>query len=213
MREIENTASEVLVSLRDEVWPLYLKAHSAQDRGYVLPNRWSEELRASVLECARRHNLVHGGRVPGWVVDQFGFTLGFWTAHPEMALHERLGWGVRGGYAGLRMVEYLAIELPPRIERSIYESDADFEKRVYGTLEQCIRPQLQALSRQIAELPVVPRKRRPEHYTWAVLHQISRWNFQRIADRFHVAPVSVRNEVTDLKRNIGLSLPRGRHGK
>jgi hypothetical protein len=110
-------------------------------------------------------------------------------------------------------VDYLAIELPPRIERSIYETNAEFEKRVYSTFEEIVRPQLEKLSRRIAELPAVPHKRRPEHYTWTVLHQIRRLNFERIADEFNMDPVSVRNEVTDLKRQIGLNLPRGRHQK
>jgi hypothetical protein len=210
MREVETTAPEVLIFLRDEVWPLYRKvAHSGH--AYVRPARWSEELRASVLECGRRFNLVFRGSVPAWVVNQFNFTLGFWTAHPEVTQHERLHWWGRGGYSGLRKVDYLAVELPPQIERSIYESDAAFEERVFATIEEIVLSQLQALSRRIAQLPEVRRKRRPEHYTWAVLHQILRWDFERIALRFHVAPVSVRNEVTDLKRQIGLNLSRGRH--
>ena len=98
-----------------------------------------------------------------------------------------------------------------RIERSIYETDAEFEKRVFSGLEENLRPKMESLNRRIAELPVVPCKRRAEHYTWVVLHQIRRWNFEGIARQFNVAPVSVRNEVTDLKRQIGLNLPRGRH--
>ena len=212
MREIETSAPEVLIVLKDEVWPLYQTvAHPDLVGGYIMPACWPELLRASVLECGRRHNLVYSGRVPAWVINHFAFTLGFWTVHPEVTHGERLRWCGHGGYSGLRKVDHLAIELPPLIERSIYETDAEFETRVFSALEGIVRPQLETLSRRIAELPAVPRKRRAEHYTWAVLHQIRRWNIECIARQFNVEPVSVRNEVTDLKRQIGLNLPHGRH--
>jgi hypothetical protein len=214
MREIETSAPEVLIFLRDEAWPLYRKvAHPGLVDGYVRPSCWPEGLRARVLECSRRHNLVYSGRVPAWVVSQFAFTLGFWTVHPEVTDGERLGWCGRGGYSGLRKVAYLAVELPPRIERSIYETDAKFKKRVFGELRTIVQPQLETLSRRIAKLPLVPRKRRAEHYTWAVLHQIRRWSLECIANQFNVAPESVKNEVADLKRQIGLNLPSGRPRK
>jgi hypothetical protein len=212
MREIETSAPEVLIFLRDEAWPLYRKvAHPGLVGGYVSPSCWPEGLRARVLECSRRHNLVYSGRVPAWVVSQFAFTLGFWTVHPEVTKGERLGWCGRGGYSGLRRVDPLAMELRLRVERSIYETDAEFEKRMFSALRESVRPHLEGLSSRIAELPTVPRKRRPEHFTWAVLHQVRRWRFECIARRFNVEPVSVRNEVNDLKRQIGLNLPRGRH--
>jgi hypothetical protein len=139
MREIETAAPDVLIVLRDEVWPLYRKvAHPNHMGGYIRQDRWPEGLRTSVLECGLRHNLVFSGRVPAWVVDQFAFTLGFWTEHPEVTDGERLGWCGRGGYSGLRRVDPLAMELRLQVERSIYETDAEFETRVFGALEKIV---------------------------------------------------------------------------
>jgi hypothetical protein len=210
--EIEQTAPEVLVDLRDQVWPHYRKVASPE-RSFVSPASWPKELRSSVLGWARRHNLVYLDCVPAWVLSQLGYTLGVWTGHPELTQSERLRWCGRGGYSGPSKADHFAIELPQQIERSIYESDIQFEKRVFSALEEIIRPQLQDFSDRIAKLPSVARKRRPEHFTWAVLNQIQRWDFARIAKHFHVAPVSVRNEVTDLKRLIGLRLRPGRPSK
>ena len=212
IREIETVAPEVLIFLKDEVLPLYRTiAHPSLERGYVMPSCWPESLWASALECGRRHNLVYSGRVPTWVINQFAFTLGFWTVNPGVTHDEKLKWWGRGGYSGLRKVEYLAVELPPLIEVSIYETEP--EKRVHSAVEEILQQQLKTVGRRIAELPAVPRKRRAEHYTWAVLFQIRRQSLASIAGQFNVEPVSVRNEVTELRRQIGLNLPPGRPPK
>lgn len=214
MREIENSAPEVLIELRDKVWPLYRKvAHPSLVGAYIRPCDWPEGLRAAVLEFGRRHNLVYSGRVPDWVVEQFAFTLGFWTAHPEVTDDKKLKWWLRGGYSGMRRVEPLVVELRVQVERSIYETDAEFATRLTGALEKIVRPRLKTLRRRIAKMPVVPLKRRIEHYRWVVLHQIRHWSFERIANQFHVAPESVKNEVAELKGPIGLNLPPGRPRK
>jgi hypothetical protein len=216
MREIETAAPEVLLSLRNEVWPLYQKIARPGEKtmsGNMRPASWPEELRTAVREFGLRHNLVYSGRVPHWVEEQCSVTLDVWTRHPDVMRGEKLGWCVRSGYSGLRKADLLGIKLPPMIERSIYETDAEFETRVFVTLRKIVRPQLEALSIRIGLLPVVPRKRRAEHYTWAVLHQIHRRGFEDIAREFHVAMESVKNKVTDFKRQIGLNLPPGRPRK
>ena len=208
IKEIEISAPEVLMALRDELWPSYREVVAFGGREVGPFCRWPEDFRARARKIAREYHLVYLDCVPGWVLEQFAYTLWFWTRHPELAREEKLRWWARGGCSGMRKVDDLSIDLP-RVERSIYESDVDFKKRVYSSLEPILRLQFEELSSRIAELPVSPRKRRPEHYTWVVLHQIRRWSFENIADHFHVSPFSVRNEVTELKRQIGLRLPAG----
>jgi hypothetical protein len=215
-REIETAAPEVLTHLKDRIWPDYRRVQIETDEQPTLPYfplpAWPEPLQAAAVKLARDHCLVHHSKVPAWVLTQFEETLAYWALHPNMPERQSLSWGPSlGAYSGMQHIEDLALELPPRIERSIYETDGEFQTRVYRELDQIIRPQLKAISAKVAALPRAQQKRRPEHFTWLVLNQVRHEGFPRIAERWNVSELSVRNEITDLKREIGLSLPRGRH--
>jgi hypothetical protein len=59
-------------------------------------------------------------------------------------------------------------------------------------------------------LPRVTNKLRHKHVRWAVLHQIRRVKFHELAALDGVCETTVRNEVTTLKKRIGIGLPKGR---
>jgi hypothetical protein len=137
----------VLVSLRDDVWPHYRRC-APQVRPLVLDDCTEypylkifplpAPLRERLLSFATARNLVHKKNVPTWVFDVFDqlhMTLHFWTAHPKVTEAEHLRWWIRGGYAGMQKAEDLAIELP-RIERSIYEDDKEFDSRVSSAIAE-----------------------------------------------------------------------------
>jgi DNA-directed RNA polymerase specialized sigma24 family protein len=62
----------------------------------------------------------------------------------------------------------------------------------------------------IKELPRVPTKSKPEHFTWTVLHQIRGVPLKDLAEHDGIALATVKNAVMGLKARLGIGLPKGR---
>jgi len=106
-------------------------------------------------------------------------------------------------------IEGMAVELPQRIERSIYETREEFDQRISEVIRS-IRDQQAAIDRRVDTLPHV-QWIRPTYFEWVALHQIRRMTHEEIGKQYHVAWETVRNRVFELKKLIRLNLPRGPH--
>lgn len=219
LREVETTAPEVLESLRDNVLPEYAKAYDAsvQSGENVLSvlnrSRWSQSLRTAIIEWIRKYRLLRGRHPPEWILSQMESTLSTWTRHPSL-VSDPPGWVWVGGQTMERTPspEQFLITLPTykwdwRLTR---ESADEARNRILEEIRDAVDLRFKEMQSLIAPLPRVPNKRRPEHFTWAVQHQVKGMTFEEIGKLSYVAPTTVKNEVTDLKKLIGLSLPRGR---
>jgi len=221
--EIERTAPEVLHNLRENVWPEYrrnapLQVFAADGQRHVtyfpIP-RWPESLRRALSDWARGHFLTHPAHRPAdWAMLQAAYTLSRWTERPQSAESEPLRWWVIGGYSGMEKTKYLAVELPPRIERSIYETGEEFDARVWSTLKEIVSPQLEAIDQQVATLPLAVQKRRPEHFTWLVRYQLTGESPAEIAAKpagsndepWGVDVPAVKDAIRKMARIIGITL-------
>jgi hypothetical protein len=219
LREVETTAPEVLERLRDNVWPEYAKAyhasvHSGENILSVLNrSRWSQSLQVVVIEWIHEFRLLHGRNPPEWILSQMESTLSTWTRHPSL-VSGAPGWVWLGGQTMERTPspEDFVISLGTYKWdwRHGRESADEARNLILKEIRDIVNRRFVEMLALITLLPRAPNKRRPEHFTWLVQHQIQRMTFQDIADRSHVEPITVKNEVTDLKKLIGLSLQRGR---
>jgi DNA-binding NarL/FixJ family response regulator len=102
------------------------------------------------------------------------------------------------------------IELPSYKWDWRFESAEATKKYIMDGVRDIVNRRFDEMQKIIEKLPRTPNKRRPEHYTWVVQHQVQGISFQAIAGRFNVSPATVKNEVMELKKLLGLSLPKGR---
>jgi hypothetical protein len=82
-------------------------------------------------------------------------------------------------------IEGMAVELPQRIERSIYETREEFDQRISEVIRS-IRDQQAAIDRRVDTLPHV-QWIRPTYFEWVALHQIRRMTHEEIGKQYHVA--------------------------
>src|SRR5208283_2132852 len=78
LREIVDTAPEVLEKLRDNVLPEYIKAYNVArqpDVQAIVLFRWPPLLRDTVLSWAKAVRLLHKGKPPDWILAQVDVTL------------------------------------------------------------------------------------------------------------------------------------------
>ena len=227
LREVERATPEVLEKLRQKVWPEYIKAYEAiQQSGFtptsvLFPSRSAARQKAvvdcskAVVDWAKEVRLLYGDGPPTWVVQQVETTLQIWTRHPDW-MSKGARWWLLGGYKWERRrpQDYL-IELPhfTWYWPYGYESARDAKKRILDAVTKIVNARLDEMKKAIKELPRVPTKSRPEHFTWAVLHQIRGVRFEDLAKQSGVALATVKNVVTALKAEIGISLPKGRPKK
>lgn len=125
-------------------------------------------------------------------------------------------WWLLGGYKWERRPpqDYL-IELPhfTWYWPYGYESARDARKRIIDAVTKIVNARLDEMKKATEELPRVPTKSRPEHFTWTVLHQIRGVRFEDPAEQSGVALATVKNVVTALNAEIGISLPKARPKK
>jgi hypothetical protein len=223
IQEIVATTPEVLEKLRDSVWPKYIEAYNAakqpganEDNGLVR-FRWPEPLQAAVLNWAKDIRLLHRGKVPNWILKQVEVTLHLWARLPDL-FSKRLHWGFTGGYSadGVKPVpDPFLIELP-QFTWYWEQGTEDIEstkQRIMETVGEIVDKRLGEMKQVIENLPRVPNKRRREHFTWTVLHQVRGDTFTELAAKWNVSSATVKNEVMMLKASLGISLPKGRQRK
>jgi hypothetical protein len=219
IREIEGTAPEVLEKLRDSVLPEYINAYNAAKDSGAQQSRtmvrfpWPDSLQIAVLTWAKDVRLLHKGKLPDWVLAQADVTLWLWTRRPDL-LSNSLRWCFTGGYSAERRTpsNSFVIEVPTFTWhwQQGCENKTSAKQRIMEAVGEIVDQRLDEMEQILENLPRVPAKRAPEHFTWTVLHQIRGVRLQDIAAQSGVAAATVKNEVLRLKRRLGISLPKGR---
>jgi hypothetical protein len=220
VREIAVTSPEVLEKLRDSVWPEYIKAYNAamQNGAYkssdVVRFGWPQSLQIAVLAWAKDVRLLHDGKPPDWVLAQVEVTLWLWTQHPER-FSKHLCWGFVGGYSAdrkRRSQSPFLIELPQFTWHWVqgFEDKRSAKQRIMKTVGEIVDRRLREMEQTLGNLPRLQNKRRPEHFTWTVLHQVRGVQVQELATSYGVSCATVKNEVMALKARLGIGLPKGR---
>jgi hypothetical protein len=219
LREVEHAAPEVLEKLRAKVWPEYIKAYDATQRGGFTPtsvfgqSQWPA-LQQALAEWAEDVRLIHRGGPPRWVVQQVETTLEIWTRHPEW-LSKGVHWFMGTAYRIPRRPEAFLIKLPQATwhwEHG-YESARSAKKRIIAEVGELLDVRLAQMQKVIDELPRMPAKRERRHFIWTVLHQIKKTSFEDLAAQYNASSTTVKNAVMALKAEIGISLPKGRRKK
>lgn len=161
--------------------------------------------------------LLHRGKLPNWILKQVEVTLHLWARRPDL-FSKSLSWGFVGGYSmdGVKPShDFFLIELP-QFAWYWEQGTEDIEsakQRIMETVGEIVDKRLGEMKQVIENLPRVPNKRRREHFTWTVLHQVRGDTFKELAAKWHVSTATVKNEVTRLKSSLGISLPKGRRRK
>jgi hypothetical protein len=218
LREIVDTAPEVLEKLRDDVLPEYIKAYNIArppdvkgDQAIVL-FRWSPSLRGTIVSWAKGVRLLHNGKPPDWILAQVDETLQVWIRHPEWFV-KRLSWGYTGGYRMERRPPDISIVELPTFK---WDWEGDFEDkksaklRIMEAVCEIVDTRLEEIERDLKSLPRVPHTRSPERFTWTVLHQVRGNSLKVIAAQWNVSAATVKNVVTKLKKELEIGLPKGR---
>jgi hypothetical protein len=117
----------------------------------------------------------------------------------------------------------LGVRLPSFIEWTLGEAVEEFRKRIYCQLDRKILPQLRTLEQEIAMLPAVKEKRRPEHFEWLARHQIHGETPREIArhpssdsanNPIAVDVPAVKTAILHVARDIGITQrPFGKPGR
>jgi hypothetical protein len=215
-REVESTTPEVLKKLRDSVLPEYIRAREAIGMAVCSRFSWPKQLGIAVLKWAREVHLLYNGKPPDWVVEQVEATLFLWDRQPALFSTD-LCWGLLGGYSmTVRPREdSFTIELPKfrwDWERG-FESSESAKKRILADVAQFVDVRMEEMKQELGRLPRVPNKLGHNHVKWTVLHQIRRVKFHELAVLEGVSENTIKNEVTKLKKCIGINLPKGRRRK
>jgi DNA-directed RNA polymerase specialized sigma24 family protein len=90
------------------------------------------------------------------------------------------------------------------------ESKQEARKRILDAVAKIVDARLAEMEKAIKELPRVPTKSKPEHFTWTVLHQIRGVPLKDLAEHDGIALATVKNAVMGLKARLGIGLPKGR---